>query len=168
MSESLIVINADLGETRVALVENGIIVELLLERREERSIVGNVYRGKVTRVLPGMQAAFVDIGLDRHAFLHVSDLIQMDDYDLLADGDDDEAENGARGGSMKHARILHCGRGAKERGAPDRASHPRRSEPNVPPLLSRNHRDVPAAADPPLEGVRLLVCLRGNRKPEEK
>ncbi len=74
MSENLIVINVDVGETRVALIENGIIVELLLERRDERSTVGNIYRGKVTRVLPGMQAAFVDIGLDRSAFLHASDI----------------------------------------------------------------------------------------------
>jgi ribonuclease G len=85
MSKNLIIVNADLGETRVALVEDGIIVELLLERREDRSIVGNVYRGKITRVLPGMQAAFVDIGLERNAFLHVSDLIRSDDYDNLAD-----------------------------------------------------------------------------------
>jgi ribonuclease G len=79
MSENIIVINADLGETRVALVENGIIVELLLERQDDRSIVGNIYRGKVTRILPGMQAAFLDIGQERNAFLHASDL----NYDEL-------------------------------------------------------------------------------------
>ncbi len=75
MSDNLIVINADFGETRVAIIENGIIVELLLERREDRSIIGNIYRAKVTRVLPKLQAAFVDIGLDRSAFLHGSDLL---------------------------------------------------------------------------------------------
>jgi ribonuclease G len=74
MTENLIVINVDFGETRVALIENGIIVELLLERREDRSIVGNIYRGRITRVLPGMQAAFVDIGMEKSAFLHVTDL----------------------------------------------------------------------------------------------
>ena len=51
MSENLIVINADFGETRVAIIENGIIVELLIERRADRSIVGNIYRGQITRVL---------------------------------------------------------------------------------------------------------------------
>jgi ribonuclease G len=84
MGENLIVINADFGETRVAIIENGIIVELLLERRSARSIVGNIYRGHITRVLPGMQAAFVDIGSDRSAFLHASDLVAADDE--LGDG----------------------------------------------------------------------------------
>ncbi len=79
MSDNLIVINADFGETRVAIIENGIIVELLIERRQDRSIVGNIYRGHITRVLPGMQAAFVDIGLDRSAFLHASDLVDDED-----------------------------------------------------------------------------------------
>jgi ribonuclease G len=87
--ENLIVVNVDLGETRVAIIENGIIAELLVERDLERSIVGNVYRGRVTRVLPGMQAAFVDIGLERHAFLHVSDLVSEGDPDGLGDADAD-------------------------------------------------------------------------------
>lgn len=80
MSENIIVINADFGETRVAIIENGIIVELLVERRSDRSIVGNIYRGHVTRVLPGMQAAFVDIGAERSAFLHASDLVEDDEF----------------------------------------------------------------------------------------
>ena len=58
---NLLVINADGPETRVALVENGQVVELYIERRRERGIVGNIYKGKVLRVLPGMQAAFVEI-----------------------------------------------------------------------------------------------------------
>ena len=61
-------------ETRVAVVENGVLQEILIERTRCRGIVGNVYKGKVSRVLPGMQAAFVDIGLERAAFLHVSDM----------------------------------------------------------------------------------------------
>ncbi len=93
MSEKLIVINADYGETRVALVEGGIIVELLLERKDDRSIVGNVYRGRVTRVLPGIQAAFVDVGLERHAFLHASDLV--------GDESIDETESSGRNGKSK-------------------------------------------------------------------
>ena len=73
MEENIIVINADFGETRVAVIEKGMIVELLLERHSQRSIVGNIYRGRVSRVLPGMQAAFVDVGLEKGGFLHVSD-----------------------------------------------------------------------------------------------
>ena len=67
MATNTLVINVDIAETRVALIEEGKITELFLEREQERSPVGNVYLGKVTRVLPGMQAAFIDIGLDRAA-----------------------------------------------------------------------------------------------------
>src|SRR3954464_70140 len=69
---SLLVINADGPETRVALVENGLLGELYIERKQERGIAGNIYKGRVERVLPGMQAAFVNIGLEKSAYLHVS------------------------------------------------------------------------------------------------
>lgn len=69
-----ILINWAPQETRVALIENGAIQELHLERTLERGLVGNIYLGKVARVLPGMQSAFIDIGLERAAFLHVADL----------------------------------------------------------------------------------------------
>ena len=82
MSESAIVINADGPETRVALIENGILSELFIERARERSSVGNVYKGRVLRVLPGMQAAFVDIGEDKAAFLYAGD--------IAAEGEDGE------------------------------------------------------------------------------
>jgi ribonuclease G len=70
----LLVINADGPDTRVALVEKGQLAELYIERRAERGIVGNIYKGRVKRVLPGMQAAFVDIGEDKAAFLYVADV----------------------------------------------------------------------------------------------
>jgi ribonuclease G len=69
-----ILINWAPQETRVAVVENGAVQELHIERTLERGLVGNVYLGKVVRVLPGMQSAFIDIGLERAAFLHVADL----------------------------------------------------------------------------------------------
>ncbi len=69
-----ILINWSPQETRVAVVENGSVQELHVERTLERGLVGNVYLGKVARVLPGMQSAFVDIGLERAAFLHVADV----------------------------------------------------------------------------------------------
>ena len=69
-----ILINWAPQETRVAIVENGAVQELHIERALERGLVGNVYLGKVARVLPGMQSAFVDVGLERAAFLHVADL----------------------------------------------------------------------------------------------
>src|SRR5210317_1116574 len=72
MSDELL-INSGTGETRVALVENGLLQEAHIERANSSSVVGNIYRGKVIRVLPGMQAVFVDLGLSRSGFLHVSD-----------------------------------------------------------------------------------------------
>jgi ribonuclease G len=69
-----ILVNITPQETRVAVVENGALQEVCIERQESRGIVGNVYKGKVNRVLPGMEAAFVDIGLEKAGFLHVSDI----------------------------------------------------------------------------------------------
>ena len=72
MSEEIL-INVTPPETRVALIDNGVLQELIIEREQQKGLVGNIYKGEVCRVLPGMQAAFVDIGLDRAAFLHLSD-----------------------------------------------------------------------------------------------
>ncbi|MFO7459514.1 MAG: Rne/Rng family ribonuclease [Desulfatiglandales bacterium] len=69
-----LIINARPHEIRVALVENGVVVELHIERKTGQELMGNIYRGRIVRVLPGMQAAFVDIGLDRSAFLYVTDV----------------------------------------------------------------------------------------------
>ncbi len=83
MSTDLI-INVTDYETRVALIENGTVSEMYIERSGERSIAGNIYRGRVVRVLPGMQAAFVDIGLDKAAFLYVSDVYEnLDDIEKM-------------------------------------------------------------------------------------
>ena len=78
MSAELL-INVTPSESRVALIENGILQEIHIERHTKKGLVGNIYRGKVSRVLPGMQAAFVDIGLDKAAFLHASDIAMHDD-----------------------------------------------------------------------------------------
>jgi len=77
MSEEIL-INVTPPETRVAVIENGVLQEVIIERTRERGLVGNIYKGEVCRVLPGMQAAFVDIGLPRAAFLHLSDLCARD------------------------------------------------------------------------------------------
>ncbi|MFO0583060.1 MAG: Rne/Rng family ribonuclease [Anaeromyxobacter sp.] len=77
---NVLVINAAGAETRVALVENGTIHEYYLERKREKGIVGNIYKGRVVRVLPGMQAAFVDIGLEKAAFLYVGDVYGDPDF----------------------------------------------------------------------------------------
>ncbi|MBI43269.1 ribonuclease G [Marinobacter lutaoensis] len=84
MSEEIL-INVTPVETRVALVENGMLQEAYIERTSRKGIVGNIYKGKVVRVLPGMEAAFVDIGLERAAFIHASDVVTQSAGEELAD-----------------------------------------------------------------------------------
>src|SRR5436189_1266207 len=77
-----IVINATRHESRIAVLDEGQVVELWVERTRHRTIVGNIYKGRVTKVLPGMQSAFVDLGLERDAFLYVSDVIEdLEEYE---------------------------------------------------------------------------------------
>ncbi|MEL6187763.1 MAG: Rne/Rng family ribonuclease [Myxococcota bacterium] len=86
--ETELLVSRALGETRVAVLEDGVTQEVYLEREHERSVVGNIYRGRVTRVLPGMQAAFVDIGLPRAAFLYVDDIVTRAEEDEREEGED--------------------------------------------------------------------------------
>jgi ribonuclease G len=76
-----ILINVTPRESRAALVENGVLQEVLVERSSRRGLISNIYKGRVSRVLPGMQAAFVDVGLERTAFLHASDIARNPDED---------------------------------------------------------------------------------------
>ncbi|HEY5604535.1 MAG TPA: ribonuclease G [Gammaproteobacteria bacterium] len=85
MSEEIL-INVTPRETRVAMVENGALTEVFIERASRLGLVGNIYKGKVSRVLPGMQAAFIDIGLERTAFLHASDILQSHSSNGSANG----------------------------------------------------------------------------------
>ncbi|HSQ69846.1 MAG TPA: ribonuclease G [Steroidobacteraceae bacterium] len=80
-----IVVNVSPRETRAALLESGVPQELFVERASRLGLAGNIYKGRVSRVLPGMQAAFIDIGLERTAFLHVSDIVQPADAEGAAD-----------------------------------------------------------------------------------
>src|SRR6202047_4426479 len=68
-------------ETKVGLVEDDLLAEIYLERENEYTLAGSIYKGRVTRVLPGMQSAFVDVGLERDAFLYVSDFMELEDHD---------------------------------------------------------------------------------------
>src|SRR6202000_2675298 len=69
-----ILINAAIHESRAAVVENGVLQEVYLERVSRRGVISNIYKGRVSRVLPGMQAAFIGVGMERPAFLHASDI----------------------------------------------------------------------------------------------
>jgi len=77
-----ILINVTPMETRVGLLENGMLQEMYIERSSKLGLVGNIYKGKVVRVLPGMQAAFVEVGLARSAFIHTSDIVHLDEEGL--------------------------------------------------------------------------------------
>ena len=100
-----IFINVRPTEVGVAIVENRELVEYLVERSDNKHIVGDIYKGVVKAVLPGIQAAFVDIGTDKAGFLHVSDLNVEDD------GSDDDDGNGKNGGGGGRG----CGGGARVR-----------------------------------------------------
>src|ERR1700687_2345750 len=83
MSKEL-VISASSHERRVAILEEGQLVEIYIEREKEFALVGSIYKGRVTRVLPGMQSAFVEIGLDSDAFLYVTDFLEgIEEFDPI-------------------------------------------------------------------------------------
>lgn len=87
-----IVMNVTPGETRIARFENGVLNELSIERDSDVQVAGNIYMGRITRVLPGMQAAFVDIGLEKAAFLYVADVVS-DLFEGIQDEDDEEEDS---------------------------------------------------------------------------
>src|SRR5580698_7958017 len=116
MSKELVV-SAGRHETRVAILEDDQVVELFHEREKEYSLAGSIHKGRVTRVLPGMQSAFVDIGLDRDAFLYVSDFFEDgEEYDAVV--------------STVEEKVLKMEKG----GGPDRGGD--REEPPEPPRLA--------------------------------
>ena len=102
-----IVVNATNYETRVAILEDERLVEIYIERTSNRSIVGNMYKGKVTRVLPGMEAAFVDIGLDKDAFLYVNDVYEDYAEYLKLLGPDEAGEGGVEYESQRRVVAVY-------------------------------------------------------------
>jgi len=87
------IISASDHETRVAILEDDQVVEVFIEREHQRGVVGNIYKGRVSKVLPGMQSSFVDIGLERDAFLYVSEVVNtVEEFERLESGDEEDAE----------------------------------------------------------------------------
>ena len=99
------IVSSNGHQTLVAILEDDQVTEVFVERERQRGIVGNVYKGRVSKVLPGMQSAFVDIGLERDGFLYVSDVVDtLDEFERLESGDeDDEEEAGERRGDKGEA-----------------------------------------------------------------
>jgi len=112
-----IVVNSSLVETRVAVIEDGTLVEILIDDSHTQNLAGNIYKGRVLKILPGMQAAFVDVGLARDAFLYVRDIYEdTENYeDLLSLGDDGEPE------PEESEPTAHPG--ARPKGRPRRSAH---------------------------------------------
>ncbi|MFN7799406.1 hypothetical protein [Gemmatimonas sp.] len=103
-----LLVNATPRETRVAIIEDGQLVELLVDRPDARRMVGDVYLGKVEAVLPGIQAAFVNIGTEKSAFLHAADVV-VEDAQVSDDDDEDEdaaEEQGGGGGGRRGRREV--------------------------------------------------------------
>src|SRR5215831_9881771 len=89
------IVSSNGHETMVAILEEDLVAEIFVERERQRGVVGNVYKGRVSKVLPGMQSSFIDIGLERDGFLYVADVVNtIDEFDKLAS--DEEEENGNR------------------------------------------------------------------------
>ncbi len=93
------IISSNGHETMVAILEDDLVAEIFVERERQRGVVGNVYKGRVSKVLPGMQSSFIDIGLERDGFLYVADIIDtMEEFDKLESSDEEGgAKNGGRG-----------------------------------------------------------------------
>ena len=169
-------------ETRVAILEDDQLAELFVERERSRGVVGNVYKGRVSKVLPGMQSSFVDIGLERDGFLYVSDVIaDLDEYDKDEDESApaagaegaaaDKAEKGDRRGRDRGGRRGGEREEGKERAADPSASAgwstgPSRAEPKIEELLKEGQDVIVQVAKEPLgtKGARLTchVTLPGR------
>src|SRR5438128_12561248 len=90
------IISSRAHDTRVAILEDDQVVEIFIERENQRGVVGNIYKGRVSKVLPGMQSSFVDIGLERDAFLYVTEVVNtVEEFEKLA-GEDEDDEDGGR------------------------------------------------------------------------
>ena len=98
-------INVSAGGTRIALTEGGNLVELHIERPDYDRMVGNIYKGKIQNVIPGMQAAFIDIGYESNAFLPFSEIGNPEDLKNLSFNDDDDDENDSKSKKLKKSRF---------------------------------------------------------------
>ena len=171
------IISSNGHETRVAILEDDQLAELFVEREQNRGVVGNVYKGRVSKVLPGMQSSFVDIGLERDGFLYVSDVIaNLDEYDK--DDEDDEGAKGAKGANgadgcqrcqwSPRQRVVGAARAARprRRDRRDRDDEKRAPEPKIEELLKEGQDVIVQVAKEPLgtKGARLTchVTLPGR------
>ena len=155
MSEEIL-INVTPPETRVAVIENGVLQELIIERSRERGLVGNIYKGEVCRVLPGMQAAFVDIGLPKAAFIHLSDLCAKD----LEEKGSEVIEHYLHEGQHIVVQVVKDSLGNKGARLTTEISIPSRYQVYMP---YANNSGVSQRIECELERARLRACLDAFR-----
>src|SRR5262249_55035074 len=99
------IVSSNGHETMVAILEDDLVAEVFIERERQRGTVGNVYKGRVSKVLPGMQSSFIDIGLERDGFLYVADVGDtIDEFDKLSSDDDEEGGGGGSKGRPERDR----------------------------------------------------------------
>jgi len=154
MSKELIV-SATRHETRVAILEDDQLVEIFHQREKEYSLAGSIHKGRVTRVLPGMQSAFVDIGLERDAFLYVSDFFEdNDEYDKIVSGVEEKVLKLERTGGSSAAPVT---------GAPAVATSSAPVEPEIAAILAAVPGAVLPAAEPAPAGTT-PVGTNGERR----
>src|SRR5688572_31686737 len=91
------IISSNGHETMVAILEDDLAAEIFVERERQRGVVGNVYKGRVSKVLPGMQSSFIELGLERDGFLYVADVVDtLEEFDKLESGEDEGGAGGSR------------------------------------------------------------------------
>ena len=118
MNKEMIISSSD-HDTRVAILEDDQVVEIFIEREKSRGVVGNIYKGRVSKVLPGMQSSFVDIGLERDAFLYVTEVVNtVEEFERLESGDEDadaDADEVVATEPAVAAAVTHAGRAGRRR-----------------------------------------------------
>jgi ribonuclease G len=163
MSKEMI-ISSSAHETRVAILEDDQVAEIFIERERSRGVVGNVYKGRVSKVLPGMQSAFIDLGLERDGFLYVSDVVAtFEEFDRFETDDDASSPLNQSGSGQVPAASGGNGHGQSRRGGPsgppgrrDR-DHEKGPEPKIEELLKEGQEIIVQVAKEPLgtKGARL-------------
>jgi ribonuclease G len=159
------IISSSAHETRVAILEDDQVAEIFIEREHQRGVVGNLYKGRVSKVLPGMQSAFVDLGLERDGFLYVSDVVAtFEEFDRLETDEDDAAVGSGNGQRRAGAADGGAGGGAPASGgAPagsgirNRREREKQPEPKIEELLKEGQEIIVQVAKEPLgtKGARL-------------
>jgi ribonuclease G len=154
------IISSSAHETRVAILEDDLVGEVFIERERSRGVVGNLYKGRVSKVLPGMQSAFVDLGLERDGFLYVTDVIAtFEEFDRLETDEDEPPapSNGGRGASPTDATKQGGGPAGPGRGGRRDRDRDKGPEPKIEELLKEGQEIIVQVAKEPLgtKGARL-------------